>query len=101
MTAVVLTLCYPKTGIVQSQEYPTLHLAMTVAHRHYAAFPGGLAQIADLESHQVVMAHEELRGTFDQAVKRDEAPAGEVPPREESGFFSRWFGQRASDNQPG
>jgi hypothetical protein len=103
MTAVILTLHYPKTGIVQSQEYPTLHLATSVAHGHYAAFPGGYAQITDKDSAQVLMANEELRGTFDMARRRDEAPAAPQPVEqpEESGFFSRWFGQRASDSAAG
>ena len=99
--AVILTLQYPKTGIVQTQDYPTIHLAITVAHGHYAAFPGGYAQITDKESSEVVMANEELRGTFEMARKRDEAPADPIAQPQETGFFSRWFGQRVGDTQPG
>ena len=101
---VILSLHYPKTGIVQSQEYPTIHQAITIAHGHFASFPEGYAQITDKDSQQVVMANEELRGTFETSRKRDEVPAETpaetLPPEQQPGFFSRLFGGRSSDTQP-
>src|SRR5947209_3171841 len=90
--SVILTMHYPKSGIIQSQEFPTLHIATEIAHAHFAAFPDGYAQITDPDSQKVLMANEELRGTYDMARRREETP--EAPPRREdtvSGFFSRLF----------
>ena len=96
---VILSLHYPKTGIVQTQEYSTIHQAVTIAHGHFAAFPTGFAQISDKDSQQVLMPNEELRGTFDQSRKREEMPEERLQPEpEQGGFFTRWFGQRASDS---
>ena len=100
MTDVILTLHYPKTGIVQTQEYPSIHPAIAIAHGHFAAFPDGFAQISDKESQQVVMANEELRGTYEMSRRREESPE-EIPAPEQSGFFARWFGQRTTDPQAG
>ena len=94
---VILTLHYPKTGIVQTQDYPTIHPAIAIAHGHLAAFPDGFAQIIDAETQQVLMPHEELRGTFEMSRRRDESPEETAAPQD-AGLFARWFGQRTSDS---
>ena len=99
--SVILTLHYPKSGIVQTQEYSSIHQAVTVAHAHFAAFPDGVAQISEAENQRVLMPYEELRGTFEQSKRREDTADAALAQQEDtvSGFFSRLFGARPSGEQ--
>ena len=97
MTDVILTLHYPKSGTTQVQEFPSIQIAMTVAHDHLAAFPDGYAQISDKQSNDVLMPCSELRATMESARRRAELP-DEMPAAggaTGAGLFSRWFGKPA------
>jgi hypothetical protein len=98
MSDVILTMHYPKSGITQMQEHPSIHAAITVAHGHLAGFPDGYAQISDKASGQVLMPNEELRATLDTSRRRVEPveAVSDTPTPPGAGLLARWFG-RARD----